>query len=268
MDQNLQFLSTANFLIRYPGISILDYISVVQSIPYEWKRWIKNDTHSNGPLIEPYYQMLSTVKSVVSIAYNAFHTHRFLLNNKANKWFSVVGVELWPDEFLKIVKALWSITNCSKLRTFQYKLLMHAIVTKVNLKQWKIVDNDLCTFCNKSPESILHLFWECKYVKQIWARVSSWFTELDDSLSVSRETIFFNNVHPNPNNAINTVTLITKFYIYKTKCANNVLNIFSLLEDILLFQRLEHMGALVKNKGQKSEEKWLQIRLVLLQTGR
>ena len=29
----------------------------------------------------------------------------------------------------------------------------------------KIIDNDLCTFCNENKESIEHLLWECNIVQ-------------------------------------------------------------------------------------------------------
>ena len=49
---------------------------------------------------------------------------------------------------------------------------MFNIYTNVKLYKWKILSTELCSFCYMSPETILHLFYECVYVKKYWAEIT------------------------------------------------------------------------------------------------
>ena len=60
------------------------------------------------------------------------------------------------------------ITPVIKLRSFQYRMLHRALVTKKNLHRWKIKDNNLCVFCKKCEETVQHIFGVCEKVIPIW----------------------------------------------------------------------------------------------------
>lgn len=180
----------------------------------------------------------------------------FLLEPKRARWDQILNMSTWPEDFIKVVKNIWFVTNSSKLRSFQFRLLNHAIITNVQLKKWGILNSDLCTFCDRDKETIVHLFWECVKVKPIWEKIIQWVHEMNPDIVVNLQSVILNNVHNNPKCVINTIVLIAKFYLYKTKCAQMQPNPFALLEDVLLYQRLEHIGACKKGKQNQSKEKW------------
>ena len=66
----------------------------------------------------------------------------------------------------------------TKTQEFQYKFLHDALVNNLWLKKWEIADSDLCTFCKNSREDIVHLFWQCEYVKAFWNRFKVHYTEV------------------------------------------------------------------------------------------
>lgn len=225
-------------------------------IPQNWKRWVIRDVHAahNGFLSR--FPLLQQVGSIVGMAHSSLHTKVFLLEGKRQKWDMILAMQTWPEDFIKVVKSIWMITNCAKLRSFQYRLLTHTIITNVHLKIWGIVTYDLCTFCNWQRETILHLFCHCPRVQPLWTKVFKWFSLMDPNVHRNDAQIMFSNVHKNPRSVLNVITIITKFYIYKTRCAQNEPNTFALLDDILLYYRLEHDGARMKGKEQRSNEKW------------
>lgn len=200
--------------------------------------------------------MINKYKSIVSVAYDALHTHIFLLDNKRNTWNAMLSLEMWPNDFTPIVRGIWSITNNSKLRSFQYRLLMHALTTNCHLKRWNILQSDLCTFCNDEPETICHIFWECPLVRAVWARIAQMLTQLDPGITLDCQNVIFNNVQRNYKSVINTVVLVVKFNLYKSRCAQSKPNIHSAIDDILLYQKLEHMGAVINGREQYSNDKW------------
>jgi len=65
-------------------------------------------------------------------------------------------------------------TRESKLRIFQFKLLHRRISTNRYLFKIGLSPSELCSFCNNSSETLLHLFWECPQVKTFWNDVKKW----------------------------------------------------------------------------------------------
>ena len=63
-------------------------------------------------------------------------------------------------------------TNESKLRVFQFQLLHRKLATNYFLFKIGIKSNDQCSFCKESSETLLHLFWECPFVKSFWNDLS------------------------------------------------------------------------------------------------
>ena len=57
----------------------------------------------------------------------------------------------------------------TKLRSFYFKVFHKAIAFNEFLFKINRKDSPLCDFCNKFPETIVHVFCECEHVKPIWA---------------------------------------------------------------------------------------------------
>ena len=54
------------------------------------------------------------------------------------------------------------------LKEFQYKLTNKILVTKPILHRIRKIENNLCSYCEQEPETILHLFVSCDKVKEFW----------------------------------------------------------------------------------------------------
>ena len=59
-------------------------------------------------------------------------------------------------------------TKETKLREFQFKLLHRRIATNDFLHKIGLKPIDSCTFCGKTTESLIHLFWTCKHTRTFW----------------------------------------------------------------------------------------------------
>ena len=51
---------------------------------------------------------------------------------------------------------------------FQYKIWHRILSTNSLLFKCKLKQAQLRNFCNETKEPILHLFWECNFVKSLW----------------------------------------------------------------------------------------------------
>ena len=78
----------------------------------------------------------------------------------------------WPNIYINN----YFCTLETKLQSFQIKLNLRAILSNSQLLGFDLIENDLCTFCKKNFETVLHLF--CTYVHVLKFRddISSWLS--------------------------------------------------------------------------------------------
>jgi hypothetical protein len=92
----------------------------------------------------------------------------------------------WEQELNLEVNHLWwkkqndiffKITDDIQLRWFHYRIVRRILATNTLLFKIGIEESDLCTFCKCNAETLGHLFWECRYVSQIWDNLAAWIKE-------------------------------------------------------------------------------------------
>ena len=92
--------------------------------------------------------------------------------------------------------------------------LQHAVVTNKKLVQYKIKDNDKCSFCTESTETLTRLFCECHVVLDFYNRVLELMNEIVGTnhvrSSLTGKDIILNNIDENPKNVTNFIFLIAK----------------------------------------------------------
>lgn len=66
----------------------------------------------------------------------------------------------------------------TKTKDFQYRFLHDILVNNYWLKKWHLTENDMCTFCKKESETIIHLFWQCEYSQTFWQDFISAYKEI------------------------------------------------------------------------------------------
>ena len=116
--------------------------------------------------------------------------------------------------------SIWRVTNVGKYRSFQYRLLHRALVLNTHLKKWNITVDDTCTFCQLETETVEHLFFECKYVKDLWGSALEYIQEKYDEVGLAWnvKNVLLNTIHPVVNHVQNFLCLVTKQFIYHSKC--------------------------------------------------
>ena len=55
---------------------------------------------------------------------------------------------------------------------------MRSIVTNVQLAGFDITDSEMCAFCLQHPETINHLFLDCKIVVKFWKDIEDWISTI------------------------------------------------------------------------------------------
>ena len=111
------------------------------------------------------------------------------------------------------------MTNYTKIRDFQYRLLQRAIVTNVQLKKWSLTETDLCGFCQEESETISHLMFTCPVVTTFWEHCVRFYQQqYGGNFCVNIENLISNRVVKAKRHIINTIILYGKQYVYKQRC--------------------------------------------------
>ena len=142
------------------------------------------------------------------------------------KWCNILQLPSDTIDWSNIYKNNYYATNETKLRSFQIRLNLRSIVTKIQLCVLDITSDNLCTFCGEEPETLIHLFCDCKIVDAFWNDVFHWI------LARFRINVPSNNFHKlfgfhtqyanNP--LVNHMLLLARFLIYRCKHSNTTPN--------------------------------------------
>ena len=197
-----------------------------------WKTFIANH---NAKLLAPVrmnYETLSKAKHGSKLTYAYCMRTKFTssIYKYFQKWIQMLNCDLDRERYYHAFLRLYKITNIVKLRNFRYRLLLNKIFVNDILFKWKITPNALCDWCS-SKQSIVHLLMKCDFVQPLWTYVQQICQ--DKNCCWSDDHIILNDCYPVVRNAINIVTLITKYFIFQQKCLGNKPTKNGLIKEIL-----------------------------------
>ena len=144
-------------------------------------------------------------------------------------------------------------TNSRKLIEFQFKLLHRQIPTNTFLTKIGLKDNEKCTFCQKVPEIIIHIFWSCDLVSSFWKRVTEWL----QSINVISQTDNIDGMtalglRPDQSKfsrTVNLCCLLTRYYIWICKSKESSPNMNNFLFFVKSQYKLDAKGKAEKKMG-------------------
>lgn len=172
--------------------------------------------------------------------------------NVPNRWFNEVG-NIIVDEWKQYSTSLKYI-NDMKLRDFQFKINHKILVTKSFLYKIKKTQNNICSYCKKESESIIHLFCHCEVTSQFWDTIKTWLQrEANLRLELNEKYILFSSTG---SLLLNHIFIIAKYYIYKTKFSSDVLTFQGFLSFLKLKFKNEMYISKLKSRFDKFLEKW------------
>jgi len=133
------------------------------------------------------------------------------------KWNQVQTLQFSYDKWYKMCYYNWKCTNEVKLRWFQFRLLNRILCTNTLLVKIGRADDNLCTFCGRVEESIMHLFWECDIIQAFWRNFEKWVKDgLNVDITLNKDLILFGNFEYQ-DYIFNNLLLVLKFNIYRCR---------------------------------------------------
>ena len=219
VDENGDILAFENFKQKFrleEHTNFLDYFSLIKSLPSKWKEIIKSQTQSKNT--DPLITKLCRAEKAQRPSQVIYQELRKSVAKRPQKclqkWEASHNIDMdsWPEIF----KLAHDTVTESKLKIFQYKLLLRILPTNRLLRLMKIRQSDLCSFCDKETESISHLFWECESVLRFWNSLSLLVSESNIlRIDFNQRNILFGISKGLL--SVNYLILVGKYYIYKCK---------------------------------------------------
>ena len=111
----------------------------------------------------------------------------------------------------------------------------------------------MCSFCGDEPETILHIFWQCRVVNDFIESFAEWFYDVTNFLlNIYMNVVIFGSQGKNSAKVINCILLELKYYIYKCKMQNTPLFLNNLKAEL----KIERSIAYSKDLQEKFNEEW------------
>ena len=119
------------------------------------------------------------------------------------------------------IKDLFNIPRRSTLmrkhREFQFMMLHGVVYTKERLMKFGFVTDNLCSFCQREPETYLHLFLNCEKVKSLWESIVNDF-DVHELRNMNWCDIFC-GIRGNSHRlkCVNSLIILMKYTIFKSR---------------------------------------------------
>ena len=115
---------------------------------------------------------------------------------------------------------IYKVTNITKYRSFQYRLIQRGIVTNTHLSRWGIISSNLCSFCHSEQETLIHLFYSCTLIQELWDKVIRYLGQrfAIQTVIFTAKNVMLNRIIPCKSSIGNFICLVTKQFIYKQRC--------------------------------------------------
>jgi hypothetical protein len=163
LDEKGCFLSKENFAKKYniESICCMKYNSVISAISTFMKGLNFSKEHCvkmYRPFSPLYFGIILQAKKTSQYIYRFIN----ISNNvpkSFEKWKSLHLYKELHFTVQDVFKNCFMVSKDSKVQWLQYRILHRILPVNYYLKKIKIVDSDVCTFCNSERETIEHIFF-------------------------------------------------------------------------------------------------------------
>ena len=235
-------------------LSVMQINALKSSIPDHMKTFAKENSLEITPFTDKKFASFMAAEKTAKHVYTAISPRPEVVKRKEERW-KASGVEV---DIPKEVQQIKKLTTVMKYRSFQYRMLMQAIVSNVDLCRWGIKSSDMCSMCGSAKETCQHIFYDCEQVVQIWTEVRKLCMEIQQKaiMDISYQNVVLNRIVEPPADVCNYICLIAKQYIYSTKCLGNRVSRIKFRAMVYQAKSIEKYYAVKDSTMAKFARKW------------
>ena len=259
---NGKMLSTQSLMELY-DLTVLQANGLISSIPQSWKRTIQENASDDFTDYEHLVQKIYDHAHPTAWFYKTVNKKYGAVGIIMDKWRTLIDIEI--EDIEVAVRNIYKITNHTKLRSFQFRMLHKAIILKDQLVHWKITEDNQCFNCKCAKESIIHLFAECPFIKKIYTDIQKYLKEeWNKECEFSNKNIILNTIHSDPTDISNFLLLVTKQELYSNRCMRMsakfkntpAITAKQIIEKFKNYEKYERYNAIHNNKLAIHLNKW------------
>lgn len=267
------FLSKSEFEKRFHlnKVCFMQYNSIISAV----RKFVKDSNFSKenyvnfvGPFLPFYCVELLLYKKCTKPIYNLINTNvQCIIPNSIIRWNSKIVMRGHSELILQdIFKVCFKVTTDTTVQWLQYRTLHRILPVKSYLKKIKIVDNDICSFCNNEVETIEHVFTSCSFALDLWSSLSMHiYHAVSKRVGFNEYNILFGETPPsNSNLVINFLILYTKQYIFQCLYNKKVPIFAGLLCHLNFRYEIEKCVAIRNSSYDKHNDRWFEWKNLFL----
>jgi hypothetical protein len=217
------------------GCSNMDWLiwmGIIRALPAPWVKTLKLNVGLQCEIedistirIQIDGNMFDLNKVKTNQIYQKLVIRKFEQPTAQRRWQRILNNS--EIEWSEAYSLVYSTTIDTKLRWFQYRLLMNCLYLNKDLYKFKLKDTELCSFCNKHVETIEHLFINCEVSTKLYSEISIWLKEYSIVLPELSLSLLIVGPHSSTKSSIfiNFLLLLYKTYIYRAKLNGSQLEI-------------------------------------------
>ena len=263
VDDNNNYLSFGDLAQKYDlrneNELFLKYVKLYLSIPEKWEGNISSFQCTPNNYLEMVKENCRDKWQSTKKAYTYLMGDIFPEKHQ-RRWANDLLLDFDSINWPIIYKNNYYCTLETKLRSFQIKLNLRAIVCNSQLFGFGMIENDLCTFCKKDSETVLHLFCTCTHVRKFWDDISSWLShhfKCNIILNSFTKLFGFEYFESNTKTVVlNCFLLNARFSVFRHKCNNTKPTIESFLHSMRFVKSSEYIVAKHTGNLRKHYFKW------------
>jgi len=230
----------------------LTWLGLIRSLPAPWVRTLKNNLQCEIEVFSPIRKIKVFEKLIVLDKVRTNQVYQKIISKKfehptaQRRWQAIFQLQSNNSlDWNKIYSLIYSTTIDTKLRWFQYRLLMNCLYVNKDLFKFKLIDNQLCSFCHKYVETIEHLFVYCEVSSKLYFEISMWVKDFNINLPVLNLTslVIGPSSFSNFSLLINFLLLLFKSYVYRVRLNGRKLEIDGLKAYFKYYERIEYQIA-------------------------
>ena len=168
---NVKSWSSIKEEFGFNNISNFKWQQLIYTLPPSWKKIIK-ETDNADNLLLPNHHLIKKNTLIGIEKLNSrqlysllVYTHPFTPTSQKylNELFKTDSFD-WKQIYL--LPRLVTLDSYS--RSFQYKILNNVLYLNKKLFKFRKSTSPLCPFCKLSDETVLHLFYKCNIILNLW----------------------------------------------------------------------------------------------------
>ena len=148
------------------------------------------------------------------------------------------------------------IANSTKLRDFQYRLLLGKTFGNNILYKWGAVPSPYCPWCPECVQNIKHMIWDCEVSQTIWTWLKEWGDDVGAQLELSEISVLLSMLTLPIKSIWNFLSVVIKQYLYRCKCQGIKPTVPMIESEIELQERIYRTMAARQDKSDAHIKRW------------